>query len=307
MKKTFSIHAVKGFTLLELICVIAVIALLLALLVPSLSRVKEISTRVVCGSNMKGFATVCTLYLNDSHNLFPSPTEWFYSAKSDTTAYPIGCRWHDWPMALHGELMNRSPEHRGMMWAYLSEMSQATCPDFRDYAVKRGCENPDHNPEIDIKPQFNYTMNAYLGSSIEGSVKSADKVYRPGAKFFFAEENSWSVRPDHPRYPSRWLNAPLSTKALDDTALLITPTPRAENCFGTFHGASRDLSNGNGNVAFIDGHVALVSVQEQLRKNMHGHALSTRSSLSRYEYHPAGNLLMAWPLEEPPPGGWDAQ
>lgn len=297
----------KGFTLLELICVIVVIFFLFALLMPSLGKVRKISTRVVCGTNLKAMGTLATIYLDDSDDVFPNPTEWFYRTKSDTPEHPIGCRWHDWPMEMHGEIMNSSPDYQGMMWPLLSELSKATCPEFRDYAAERGCENPNHNPAIDIRPQFNYTMNAYLGSDIEGGVKRLDNVFKPAAKFFFAEENSWSVRPDHPNYPIQWLRAPLSTKALDDTALLITPTPKAENCIGTFHGASRDLSDGQGNLAYIDGHVGIIDMREQLRKNMHGQ-LNSDSSFSRsYDYDPAGNLRAAWPLEEPPPGGWEAQ
>lgn len=298
----------RGFTVLELICILAVIAFLFALLMPSLSKVKRISTRVVCGSNMRMYGLIGTLYLDDSDGRFPDPQNWLYAMASDTPEHPIGCRWHDWPMSLDGELMEKSVEYRGMMWEYTSDMSKTTCPEFRDFARKRGCENPSHNPAIDLKPQSNYTMNAYLGSAIEGGVKTLDAVFRPAGKFFFAEENAWSVRPDHPQYPVRWLTAPLSTKALDDTALLVAPTPKAENCFGTFHGASGDLSDGAGNLAYLDGHVEMIRVEEQLRNVMHGIARPRRSSMKSAVYeNPAGNLSAAWVSEEPPPGGWDGQ
>lgn len=303
----------KGFTLIELICILAIIGFLVALLMPALSKTKRIASRVVCGSTMKGFSTVFMIYLDDSDNHFADPNEWFYSLASDTPQHPIGCRWHDWPMAIHGEVMGGKTEYQGVMWDYLIEMTQPTCPDFRDVAKKRGCENPGHNAEIDIRPQYNYTMNAYLGSTIEGGVKSVDQVFKPASKFLFGEENSWSVRPDHPEYPVRDLKAPLSTKALDDTALLITPTPKAENCFATFHGASKNLSDGASNMAFIDGHVGVIRKDEQLRKNMHdfaGRSRSRSSYESGYEersYHPGGNLWYAWPIEEPPAGGWDNQ
>jgi prepilin-type processing-associated H-X9-DG protein len=297
----------RGFTVLELICILAVIAFLFALLMPSLSKVKRISTRVVCGSNMRAYGLIGTLYLEDSDGRFPDPQNWLYAAASDTPQHPVGCRWHDWPMSLHGELMGETAAYRGMMWEYTSEMAKATCPEFRDFAGDRGCENPDHNPAIDLKPQFNYTMNAYLGAAIEGGVVTLDAVDRPAGKFFFAEENAWSVRPDHPQYPVGWLTAPLSTKALDDTALLIAPTPGAENCFGTFHGASGDLSDGSGNLAYLDGHVGMISVEEQLRSVMHEKSQFRGSSLRSVSYDPAGNLAPAWVSKDPPPGGWDGQ
>ena len=306
--------ASRAFTLLELLCVVAIISLLCALILPSLQSAKMSATRVICRSNLSQYGIINSVYLDEFDNRFPNPQNWLYSMESDSPVHPIGCRWHDWPMALDGDIMNSSPEYRGMMWELISEMPQAICPDFRRYAKERRCENSTHNPAIDIKSQYNYTMNAYLGSDIQGSVKNIDEVHKPATKFIFGEENSWSVRPDHPKYPARSLKAPLSTNALDDTALLITPTPNAENCFGTFHGNSDDLSDGSGNLVFLDGHVSSISVEEQLRKNMHGFTGQSRSSLYRYErgyeekeFHPAGNLWYAWPHKDPPPGGWDGQ
>ena len=142
-------------------------------------------------------------------------------------------------------------------------------------------------------------MNGYLGSGQNGGVRNLSEVRNPSEVFFFAEENCWSVRPDHPRYAAKWLKAPLSTRALDNTILLITPSPDARDCFATYHNAySNDLNRGSGNVAFLDGHVENVTVEEQLRKTMHG--VST-------EDNPAGNMSLSWASKSSPPGGWNGQ
>jgi prepilin-type processing-associated H-X9-DG protein len=202
-------------------------------------------------------------------------------------------------MSPDGEIMKTSPEFRGKMWAYFDEMGIRPCPIFRDCDRSRECENPGHNQNIDIKPQYSYTMNGYLGTARDGGVLRVSEVRDPSKVFFFAEENSWSLRPSHPTFPARWLSAPLSTKALDDTVLLIDPTPGAINCFATYHDTPRgDLNRGYGNVVFIDGHVELIGVEDQLRKAMHG----GKSLLS-----PAGNLSLAWANKSPPAGGWDEQ
>ena len=132
------------------------------------------------------------IYLNDSDGVFPDPEQWLYSQASDSPNHPMGCRWHDWPMALDGKIMSEHQEYLGDMRESLQEITISPCPEFRDIASKMGCENPDHNPDLPIKPQYNFAMNAYLGSERPGSVKNEAQV--SAGKFLLAEENSWSVR-----------------------------------------------------------------------------------------------------------------
>ncbi len=276
---------------------IFIIALLVALLMPALERSRSMATVSICRSYLRDYNIAGIQYLDDNDGIFPEPSEWLYTRKSDSKDHPIGCRWHDQLMAPSGSIMRTSPEYRGKMLDYFGRIRIGPCPTFRRFARSRGCENPDHNSDIDIKPQYSYTMNGYLGTTQDGGVIKRSEVREPASVFFFAEENSWSLRPDHPKYPVRWLSASLSTKALDDTVLLILPTPEVRDCFATYHRPG-GLDRGTGNVAFIDGHVERIRAEDQLRKNMHG----GKSSLG-----PAGNLFWAWASKTPPPEGWDAQ
>jgi prepilin-type N-terminal cleavage/methylation domain-containing protein len=63
----------KGFTLIELLVVVAIIALLISILLPSLSRAREMSKRLVCGANLKGLGTSFKIYANDNDELWPVP------------------------------------------------------------------------------------------------------------------------------------------------------------------------------------------------------------------------------------------
>jgi prepilin-type N-terminal cleavage/methylation domain-containing protein/prepilin-type processing-associated H-X9-DG protein len=300
MGRVVSTLSRKAFTLLELLIVIAIIVILLGLLMPALNRTRRSATYVICASNLAQYARAGLMYLEDNDKVFPNePNEWLYSKRSISKEHPIGCRWHDRAMAPYGEIMRASEEYRGKMWGYLKDVGIHPCPIFRDIARTRGCENPQHNDELDIEPQYSYTMNGYLGSKEDGGVLNESDVRHPGEVFFFAEENSWSIRPDHPDFPARWLQAPLSTKALDDTILIITPTPDARDCFATYHGVSSGkLDQGSSNVAFLDGHVVKIKVEDQLRKKMHG---------GNSQLGPAGNLSCAWAGKTEPPSGWDGQ
>lgn len=61
----------KKFTLIELLIVIAIIAILLTLLLPSLSRAREISKRAVCKSNQAQLSRVTFLFGKEYNGRIP--------------------------------------------------------------------------------------------------------------------------------------------------------------------------------------------------------------------------------------------
>jgi prepilin-type N-terminal cleavage/methylation domain-containing protein len=59
-----------GFTLVELLVVIGIIALLIAILLPGLQRARESANRIMCGSNQRQLLLGLHMYLNEHNGAF---------------------------------------------------------------------------------------------------------------------------------------------------------------------------------------------------------------------------------------------
>ena len=61
-----------GFSLIELLVVVAVIAVLVAILSPSLRRVVTLTRRMMCGANLRQYVIAMGSYLKNNDGIFPS-------------------------------------------------------------------------------------------------------------------------------------------------------------------------------------------------------------------------------------------
>lgn len=65
----------KGFTLVELLVVIGIIALLISILLPALNRARESANAIKCGSNLRSIGQGFALYAAQNKGFFPAAYE----------------------------------------------------------------------------------------------------------------------------------------------------------------------------------------------------------------------------------------
>lgn len=100
-----------AFTLIELLVVVAIIAILMALLLPSLKNAREQAKSVTCGSNLRQQAMAIFIYSEDYQRYIPpvdtginvGDSKWWTNLLVDGRYLP-DCKWRDryWGSAISG-------------------------------------------------------------------------------------------------------------------------------------------------------------------------------------------------------------
>jgi prepilin-type N-terminal cleavage/methylation domain-containing protein/prepilin-type processing-associated H-X9-DG protein len=195
----------RALTLVELLVVLAIIALLVSLVAGGLARARGLARRVVCGAHMHDLATAYTIYGNDFNDWLPgSPgtTGLELSGFDSITGYAVDTpgglvqNW-DWQSPLARHVMRESGldgDNRAARWLELRRRPNFTCPS-NSYSVLPvgGADSPRDELIEDpaIAEQRDHwremPMNSYVASQ---------------AMLFFGCSNVED--PDDVRIPAHW-------------------------------------------------------------------------------------------------------
>lgn len=215
---------VAAFTLIELLTVIAIIGILAAILIPTVSTVRESARNSTCKNRMRQWSTAFMLYANDNRGNYL-----VFNASRNQPWCQVG-----------GTATEAPPYTRYMNAGATQGTSQSfgefsTCPSFDDSAV-RTFNSPQRTCYTAIVPHVN-------GVSVDAAKVPLNRVSTPSKTMMLIERA---------HIAATGLLADVSAPGgVNDLSLRIENANSVRGQYPSF-----PRHKGKANVAFMDGHIA---------------------------------------------------
>lgn len=252
-------HRVSGFTLVELLVVLAVIATLAGILVPTIARARSKAAEAGCRNNLRQLGIAMMLYLPDNLDVFPS-------VASRDAGGPMREDWVFWNVYHPGVESYFLNPRNSAIGPYLGQFDTNLfrCPSDQDVLDRERAllRNPTSgNPYL-----YSYALTSLADPSRNrgiGSIYARDqaplhyyshRIVNPANKLMLVEDNG------DPRHAELLTGDP--NRVIDDGRWVPTAnTLSARHRYGRGQAASKEdlLNQGRGVVQFADGHVGTLS------------------------------------------------
>lgn len=243
-------RSLRAFTLIELLVVIGIIALLIAILLPSLERARQQAQIVVCASNEKQVYDALLMYSQDNKGIMPLPPGAFGSIPEPNQM---------WGMTNYSDYDYVSD---GLLWPYLTmdplrRQQLLLCPADGPDRPQVLAEGPPPVFNAAGQRNFSYNFNEAMRVLTHSMVMTSGGL-RPGettvklSRILYSDHKLLIVEPQCPRGGDELL-----------ISGVLGPTGMVPECpLSTRH-------FGLGNQCFADGHVELFDPKQIVLQGNH--------------------------------------
>ena len=243
----------RGFTLVEMLVVVALCLVLLALLLPAVKSARQKAATAVCASNMRQLYQASILFSQDHDGRLPRPsiTPEVVGGESLTPEERDLLCWLHVENGPGGGLISFK---EGALWKYLggdvySRQAIVLCPGDQDERTMRSGARAERNFSYAYNSNIRIGELTHTPPEVPTSLRLA-AVVRPGEKIMIYEElgpnDAWCIAPhDRP----------------DDLPASRHGTPYARNPKRSLNRLEVPayFEQGLGNHCFFDGHVELLT------------------------------------------------
>jgi len=251
----------RGFTLVELLVVIGIIALLISIILPTLGRARESAKRIQCQSNLRQLGTAMVMYANANKGFLP-----FDAINGTTTSAEFVedyLWWQNKPSRI-----GRVDE--SALAKYLNWGKQALVMKCPSDVIEGRAQNDQTNPGKGLPFSFSYVMNWWITgrSNVETAdnlkagrlCKKLTQVKNSSDIILVWEEDESSIDDGNGNI---WRPIPGQTDGLPQTGcnlLALRHDLKQKRQLPDTSTSSNPLPNpaGRGNVVFCDGHADFV-------------------------------------------------
>ena len=166
----------KAFTLIEVLVVVAIIALLVSILLPSLVAARAQAKSVVCATNVRSLVHGHLLYSESYKGVLPHYDHWLWDSDWQWWAHPDRGPLCPRSGELFGERYDDSMNLIGRGTNYINFVEVFLCP--MDSLERR--DLPAHNNKPIRPPSFSYSRNEMLYETMRDRGKISKKEHDSG-------------------------------------------------------------------------------------------------------------------------------